>query len=209
MAGLTAFYMFRLYFSIFWNKEAQEEDLQESPKAMTIPLIILAVGSTFAGFVPFNNLVTSDGLGFNIHMHWDIALSSIGIAVLGIAVAYIFYKKESELPDKAVAVLSGVYRGVHKKFYIDELYIFIAKKIIFNLISRPLMWFDRNIVDGFMNALAGATNFISNSIKEFQSPQNDQHRQDPRAFRHKETPETPRGPQITQEGPPQCNKCRC
>jgi len=171
VAGLTAFYMFRLYFSIFWNKEAQGEDLHESPKVMTIPLILLAIGSTFAGFVPFNNLVTSDGLGFNIHMHWNIALPSIGIGLLGIAIAYIFYKKESELPDKTVAVLSGIYRSVHNKFYIDELYIFITKKIIFNLISRPLIWFDRNIVDGFMNALAGATNFVSNSIKEFQSGQ--------------------------------------
>ncbi len=171
VAGLTAFYMFRLYFSIFWNKEAQREDLHESPKVMTIPLILLAIGSTFAGFVPFNNLVTSDGLGFNIHMHWNIALPSIGIGLLGIAIAYIFYKKESELPDKTVAVLSGIYRSVHNKFYIDELYIFITKKIIFNLISRPLIWFDRNIVDGFINALAGATNFVSNSIKEFQSGQ--------------------------------------
>jgi len=171
VAGLTAFYMFRLYFSIFWNKEAQREDLHESPKVMKIPLILLAIGSTFAGFVPFNNLVTSDGLGFNIHMHWNIALPSIGIGLLGIAIAYIFYKKESELPDKTVAVLSGIYRSVHNKFYIDELYIFITKKIIFNLISRPLIWFDRNIVDGFINALAGATNFVSNSIKEFQSGQ--------------------------------------
>jgi NADH-quinone oxidoreductase subunit L len=171
VAGLTAFYMFRLYFSIFWNKEAQGKNLHESPKTMTIPLILLAIGSTFAGFVPFNNLVTSDGLGFDIHMHWNVALASIGIGVLGIAIAYVFYKKESELPDKAVAVLSGIYRSAYNKFYIDELYIFITKRIIFKLISSPVAWFDRNIVDGFMNALAAATDFISNSIKEFQSGQ--------------------------------------
>ncbi len=98
-------------------------------------------------------------------------MPSIGIGVLGIAIAYIFYKKESELPDKTVSVLSGIYLSAYKKFYIDELYIFITKKIIFNLISNPVAWFDRNIVDGFMNALAWATNFISNSIKEFQSGQ--------------------------------------
>ncbi len=65
VAGLTAFYMFRLYFSIFWGRETHYHHTpHEAPATMTIPLIILAIGAVFAGFIPFNELVTSDGKGF-------------------------------------------------------------------------------------------------------------------------------------------------
>ncbi len=69
VAGLTAFYMFRLYFSIFWGKESHYHHTpHESPKVMTIPLMILAVASVFAGFIPFSSLVTSDGMPFESHI---------------------------------------------------------------------------------------------------------------------------------------------
>ena len=54
-------------------------------------------------------------------------------------------------------------------FYIDEIYLFVTKKIIFNLIGRPAAWIDKNIVDGFMNLLATSTGKISELIKGFQS----------------------------------------
>ena len=62
VAGLTAFYMFRLYFSIFWGKETHYHHTpHEAPATMTIPLIVLAIGAAISGFIPFNKLVTSDG----------------------------------------------------------------------------------------------------------------------------------------------------
>ncbi len=64
VAGITAFYMFRLYFSIFWGKDTHYQHTpHEAPFTMTIPLMILAFGSIFAGFIPFNKLVTTDGIG--------------------------------------------------------------------------------------------------------------------------------------------------
>jgi len=57
------------------------------------------------------------------------------------------------------------------KFYIDEMYLFITKKIIFRYISEPVAWFDRHIVDGTMNALAIVTQVVSFRIREFQSGQ--------------------------------------
>jgi NADH-quinone oxidoreductase subunit L len=75
------------------------------------------------------------------------------------------------LSDKAVASFGGFYRTVYEKFYIDELYIFVTKKIIFNLVSTPIAWFDRNVVDGTMNGVASVTNFVSEKIKRFQSGQ--------------------------------------
>jgi NADH-quinone oxidoreductase subunit L len=57
----------------------------------------------------------------------------------------------------------------YHKFYIDEVYSFITKKIIFNFIGRPAAWIDRNIVDGLMNGFATVTARISAGIKGFQS----------------------------------------
>ncbi len=55
VAGLTAFYMFRLYFSVFWGKETNYHHTpHEAPATMTIPLIILAVLAVITGFIPFN-----------------------------------------------------------------------------------------------------------------------------------------------------------
>ena len=96
VAGLTAFYMFRLYFSIFHGHDRHYDHTpHESPATMTIPLIILAFGSVFAGFLPFSSLVTSDGVPFESHIEWSVAIPSILIALAGIAVAWVMYRKET------------------------------------------------------------------------------------------------------------------
>jgi NADH-quinone oxidoreductase subunit L len=172
VAGLTAFYMFRLYYSVFWGKEQHYHHTpHEAPYVMTIPLMILALGSIFAGFVPFHNLVTSDGMPFESGIEWIVAGPSIFIAVLGIAIATIFYRKETNIPEKLSASLGGFYKAAYRKFYIDEVYLFITKKIIFNNVSRPIAWFDRHIVDGTMNGVSYVTNSVSDRIKGFQSGQ--------------------------------------
>lgn len=172
IAGLTAFYMFRLYFGVFWNKNTKyDKEPNESPKSMLIPLIFLAGASALTGFIPFSNFVTSDGISFDVHVHWGIGLPVVAIAVAGISTAFIFYKKENSLPDKVTSTFSGMYKLIYKKFYIDDIYIFITKKIIFNGISVPVAWFDRHVVDGTMNGIAFITNFTSEKIKSFQSGQ--------------------------------------
>jgi NADH-quinone oxidoreductase subunit L len=62
-----------------------------------------------------------------------------------------------------------LYTAAYKKFYVDEVYIFITKKIVFPFIGQPIAWADRNIVDGFMLLLAKITANISESIKGLQS----------------------------------------
>ncbi|MCE9539941.1 MAG: NADH-quinone oxidoreductase subunit L, partial [Bacteroidetes bacterium] len=52
---------------------------------------------------------------------------------------------------------------------IDEIYLFITKKIIFYCIGKPAQWFDKNIVDGTMNGIASGTAYVSNLIKPIQS----------------------------------------
>jgi len=170
-AGLTAFYMFRLYYRIFWgeNNKQYEHKPHESPVNMTIPLIVLATLTVVTGFVPFSQYVSSDFIPFHTHIEWSVASLSILIAVIGIAIATIMYRKENSLPEKVALSASGFYTAACHKFYFDEIWIFITKKIIFNCISKPIAWFDRHVVDGFMNLLSSSTNFVSRKIKVVQS----------------------------------------
>lgn len=169
VAGLTAFYMFRLYFSIFWGKEKQHaHPLHESPKSMTFPLIFLAIPTLLGGFIPFGQFVTADRAPYTIHMDLMVAGISVIIALVGILIARKLYQH----PEKPVTVPSGL-KGFHKaashRFYIDEIYLFITKKILFNGVSRAFAWFDRHVVDGFINGLATATDWFSIRIRGFQS----------------------------------------
>jgi NADH-quinone oxidoreductase subunit L len=172
VAGLTAFYMFRLYYSIFWGKEAHYHHTpHEAPYVMTIPLIFLALASIFTGFIPFHSLVTSDGKHLDAHIDWSIAIPSILIGIAGIALATVMYRKENALPAKMAASLRYLYTWSYHKFYIDEVYLFVTKKIIFRYISEPIAWFDRHIVDGTMNGIAWITVESSIRIKGLQSGQ--------------------------------------
>ncbi|MBP8918005.1 MAG: NADH-quinone oxidoreductase subunit L, partial [Chitinophagales bacterium] len=170
-SGLTAFYMFRLYFSIFWNKEAHlhGEHHSEGTFTMKLPLIVLSTLSILTGFIPFGNFVSSDRTV--LHGHFDIVFSiaPVLIGLLGIFIAYNFYQKQSDRPAKIAASAGGLYKAAYQKFYIDEIYTFITKKIVFNLIGRPAAWFDRNIVDGFINLTGNTTTKISSMIKGLQS----------------------------------------
>jgi NADH-quinone oxidoreductase subunit L len=172
VAGLTAFYMFRLYFSIFWGKETHYHHTpHEAPLTMTIPLIILAIGSVITGFIPFNELVTSDGKGFETELELIVAIPSVLIGLFGIGIAYIMYKKETAIPDKLAATFKYGYKWAYNKFYMDEVYLFVTKKIIFRYISAPIAWFDRHVVDATMNGIAEVTQGFSYRIRAFQSGQ--------------------------------------
>jgi NADH-quinone oxidoreductase subunit L len=172
VAGITAFYMFRIYFGIFWNKEKHYHHTpHESPLTMTVPLIFLALGSIFTGLIPFSRYVPADRVPFEAHFHMNIAVPSVLIAIAGIAAAYIFYKKQNSIPEKVSSSLGSIYKTAYNKFYIDELYLFVTKRILFNMVSRPVAWFDRHIVDGTMNGIAYLVAWSSERIKGAQSGQ--------------------------------------
>ena len=172
VAGLTAFYMFRLYFSIFWGTERHYHHTpHEAPFTMTFPLIFLALGSIFTGFIPFSELVTSDGKPFETELELIVAIPSVLIGLFGIGIAFIMYKRETDIPDRVAKSLNYSYKWAYNKFYVDELYLFVTKKIIFRYVSTPIAWFDRHIVDGTMNSIAALTQGVSFRIREFQSGQ--------------------------------------
>jgi NADH-quinone oxidoreductase subunit L len=136
---------------------------------MKLPLVILSVCSIAAGFIPFSKLVTSDGAPLTPHMDIMFSIAPVALVLIAIYVAARLYKKENETPAKIASTLGGFYKVVTRKFYIDEIYLFITQKIIFNLIGRPAAWIDKNIVDGFMNSLGYVTAATSNLIKGVQS----------------------------------------
>jgi len=169
-AGLTSFYMFRLYFYIFWSKESTVHNNHgEGPWAMKLPLIILAICAVGVGFVPFSQFVTSDGIALATHIDLLFSIAPVGLTIIAILLAASFYKTQNNKPEKAALAFGGFYTAAHKKFYVDEVYLFITKKIIFPLIGQPIAWADKYIVDGFMLALANTTAKFSASIKGLQS----------------------------------------
>jgi NADH-quinone oxidoreductase subunit L len=170
VAGLTAFYMFRLYFGIFWGKkQVYAHTPHESPLSMTLPLVFLATMSAIAGFIPFSNFISPDHIPYAAHLHWNIALMSVGIGSLGIIVAWIFYRKETLLPAIVASSFGVLYKWASHKFYFDELYLFITQQIIFKRIAQPFAWFDRNVVDGTINLIGDSTVVISTKMKGIQS----------------------------------------
>lgn len=172
-SGLTAFYMFRLYFSIFWSKDHEahhhEETHGEGTLSMKIPLLILGICAIAVGFVPMASLVTSDGLPLETHIDMAFSVAPVALGLGGIFLAMFLYKKANPKPDAIAASMGGLYKAAHRKFYMDEVYLFITKKIIFHMIGRPAAWIDRHIVDGFMNLLATLTALFSELIKGMQS----------------------------------------
>lgn len=171
IAGMTAFYMFRLYYGIFWGKEAQHEHTpHEAPANMTIPLIVLAAITCVAGFIPFGHFVSSNGESYDIHLNTMVASISTCIAVIAILLATFMYRKADQpVADFLGKKLRGLHTAAYHRFYIDEIYQFITHRIIFRCISTPIAWFDRHVVDGFFNFLAWSSQEGSWSIRNLQS----------------------------------------
>lgn len=176
IAAMTAFYMFRLYYCIFWGRENKElhaaHTPHEAPITMTIPLIFLAAVTCVAGFIPFGDFVSSNGEAYTIHLNMQVALTSICIAVIAIAIATLMYARAKQpVADKLARSFKGLHKAAYHRFYIDEVYQFVTHKIIFACISTPIAWFDRHVIDGFMNFLAWGTQATSDEIRGLQSGQ--------------------------------------
>ena len=171
VAGLTAFYMFRLYYRIFWwNKpDYSHHTPHDCEWVMTLPLIILAVISCVAGFIPFGSFVTYDGKELITHLDMGVAGTSVVVAVVAIVIATVLYRKENAMPDRIAGSMKTLHRAAYRRFYMDEIYQFVTHKIIFGIICKSIAWFDHTIVDGTMNALAAVTNRASFAIRKLQS----------------------------------------
>ncbi len=175
VAAMTAFYMFRLYYGIFWgteNKEAHAHHTpHEAPLTMTIPLIILSLITITCGWaLNFGSFVSASGQDYQIHLDTQIAITSTVIAIISIAVAtYIYIGEKQPIADKLYKWFPRLHRAAYKRFYLDEVYQFVTHKIIFRFISTPIAWFDRHVVDGTFDFMAWGANEAGESLRPWQS----------------------------------------
>lgn len=174
IAGMTAFYMFRLYYCIFWGKENKELHAQhvphESPFTMTFPLLLLSAITLVAGFIPFGHFVSANGETYDIHLDIRVAVTSIIVAVLAIALAtWMYARQQQPVPEMLAHRFSRLHHAAYKRFFMDEAWLFITKKIIFRCVSTPLAWFDRHVIDQFMNFMAWSTNAAGEALQPIQS----------------------------------------
>ena len=190
-AGMTAFYMFRQVFMVFFGEnradEHTKEHLHESPPVMTYPLIVLAVGALFAGFLGVppalggSNILehwfepvfaSGHGGGHAAHHHVEVIeyvlmVASVGIAAVGIFLAYLIYYRQSVSADTFTAVGGGVlYQAVFNKYYIDELYHATAVRGTL-VVSWLCSAFDRNVIDFMVNGVAKVTGMVGWAVGRF------------------------------------------
>jgi NADH-quinone oxidoreductase subunit L len=174
IAAMTAFYMFRLYYGIFWGKENKElhaaHTPHESPISMTFPLMFLAVVTCVAGFIPFGEFISSNGEAYTIHLDMQVATTSIVIAILSIGIAtWMYARAEQPIADQLAKTFKGLHTAAYRRFYMDEIWLFVTKKIIFRCISTPLAWWDRHVIDQFFNFTAWGTHASAEEIQDMQS----------------------------------------
>ncbi|KPP98598.1 MAG: NADH-quinone oxidoreductase subunit L [Bacteroidetes bacterium HLUCCA01] len=187
VAGLTAFYMFRVLILTFHGKPANPkilDGIKESPWLMTLPLIILAALSLFV-FYTFNPIGASSGWFYQsvvrpesvvpfaiapaawpvfyeaIHsVHTLVMVLSVLIAGAGIVLALAVYQWKKISADDLARRAGMLYRGASAKWYFDELYDVVFVKGT-HVLMRFLSWFDTTIVDGIVNAFATVTSFLA------------------------------------------------
>jgi NADH-quinone oxidoreductase subunit L len=193
-ALLTAFYMFRLYFLTFEGKErfGQNKHPHESPKLMTIPLMVLAVLSAIGGFIGIPAIFSGDNgnlferwfepvfksantrmMIYDIHSNLEeIVLMSVTVigAALAIYFAKYVYLKNPRFALKASTKFKGLYNLLLNKYFVDEFY----DAAVINPIERGsdrFLWrfTDITVIDGIVNGTASLIIFISGKIRKIQT----------------------------------------
>jgi NADH-quinone oxidoreductase subunit L len=164
--------MFRLYFSIFHHKDfahGTHGHHSEGGFTMMLPLLILGALTIGAGFLPFSEYVSADGVPRDMELHLTFSIAPVLTALAGIMLAMNLYRKQNEKPAKMAALFGNLYTWACRKFFIDEIYLFVTKRVLFNILGNAAAKADRQVVDGGVNAIATATGYIANRIRGFQS----------------------------------------
>ncbi len=190
-AGFTSFYTFRLVILTFFGKprytKADVHHVHESPPSMLIPLVILAVFSLLAGYlgVPeflgggnqiehyFASTLPSPVEGAEPASHTTEAVvmgASVGIGLLGLFLAYLFYAARPGLPDRVMGAVPGVHRVLTRKYYVDEIYDAIVVWPLVH-VSRGVLWkfVDAIMIDGSVNGTGRTIRGLANGLRHMQT----------------------------------------
>lgn len=185
---LTAFYMFRMMFLTFWGSfrgtHEQKHHLHESPKSITIPLIVLAVLSVGGGllglpeFWGMNNFIGEHLDPVIIRknpsiLSHDTEWMLMGLAVLSaVAVIYFAFQmfiKNSVLPVENEKQLKPWQKVVFNKYYVDEFYDNLFRKPIDALSAAFHKFFDVQIIDGIVNGVGVVVDWVSSMVRKVQT----------------------------------------
>jgi NADH-quinone oxidoreductase subunit L len=189
-AILTAFYSWRLIIMTFHGESRADEKtlahVHESPKVMIIPLLVLAAGAIFAGWLGYEYFVGHDMKAFwgdslyvlpgkdpieaAHHVPGWVKLLPIIVAVVGILAAYYAYMLNKDLPGKIAARFQGTYKFLLNKWYFDELYDFLFVRPAHRL-GRNL-WKDGDgaVIDGLgPDGVASAARYLAERVARLQS----------------------------------------
>ncbi len=190
-AGMTAFYMFRLLFSVFLGKSKVEEKIKphihEAPRSMTIPMIVLATLSVIGGWIgiphalggknqfgKFLSVVFEKGHGSHEVFHSASAetllmILSVLVVLVGIGIAYLLYISKPELPRNLADKYKGPYKVLLNKYYVDEFYNLAFVQPFINLALWFWKFVDVAVIDGFANGSAFMLGWISGVARKIQT----------------------------------------
>jgi NAD(P)H-quinone oxidoreductase subunit 5 len=177
-AGLTSFYMFRIYFLTFegdfrgYIPEANlKAQVKESPTSMVLPLVILTIPTVFIGFAgtPFHNYFSEFIEGdYTQELDWveflTMAGSSVGIGLIGFTLAFLTYYKSTFNSQKFANKNQGLYNLSRNKWYFDEIYgaLFVNGN---RALAKQILLFDQYFVDGIVNLTGLAVFFTGESLR--------------------------------------------
>ncbi len=190
-AVMTTFYMFRLFFVTFWGKfngtKEQQYHLHESPKSMTIPLMVLAVLSLVGGFVGLPEIIGTHRLEeflapvfadskmklfhapLSHDTEWTLLITASIVCVVVIAFAYQYFVVKGRRPAEEGEEISPLAKTVSNKYYIDELYEALFTKPLNWLSDKFYKIFELQVVDGIVNETGKLVNTLSGVLRLLQT----------------------------------------
>ncbi len=162
-AGMTAFYSFRLVFVTFWGESRVDphhaDDVREPAKVVTVPLLVLAVLSIVTGYIGIPEFLQlafpgSEGAGHHGPAATGIMIVATLAGLIGIGLAYLFYVKSPDIPDRLMNQWSMLYRLSLNKWYVDEAYDKAIVNPTFKIADQMWKKVDIAIIDKAVNGVA-------------------------------------------------------
>jgi NADH-quinone oxidoreductase subunit L len=179
--------MWRLMNLTFYGKSRVAPEtakhIHESPASMTVPLVLLATGSVFVGWLGTPKVWTIFGDSFrgferwlapsfataaaeaakegehSASTEWILMGLSVAVAIIGISIARYFYNNKPEIPDSIEKAVKPLHSLLYNKRYVDEVYDFLFVDGLCKGGGLALGAFDRNVVDGGVNGAGWLTRF--------------------------------------------------
>ena len=179
--------MFRLLFLTFFGKfrgtHDQEHHLHESPKSMTIPLIVLAILSIAGGALGLPEfwgatnwmhhhldsiIIQKNPSVLNHTKEWVLMGLATAAALATIFFAYMVYMKSKILPESNDLKLTGIKKMIYNKYYIDEIYDALIRKPL-DSISEIFKYIDTKVIDGVVDGVGTTVTGVSSLVRKVQT----------------------------------------